>query len=251
MAFHKARALQEAEKSVAQGKIAQAIKQYQDILDNDPSDVSLLNTVGDLYIRDRNITEGLRQFHKLAEAYVREGFNVKAIAIYRKISKVDPNSIDTLLKLAELYQLQGLSREAREQYLQAAEFFKKRNQTERVLEVLRKLVQLDPENINFRNRLAAECEQAGKREDAAKAYLESAEILLRRDDQAAAEPALKKAAELDPKNSKIQILRARVAIARHAAGGSRENHQFLAGVAIGPRGQADFAGRLSWHPKTP
>ena len=102
MAFQKAKALQEAEKSVAQGKIAQAIRQYQVILDNDPSDASLLNTVGDLYIRDRNITEGLRQFHRLAEAYVREGFNVKAIAIYRKISKVDPNSIETLLKLADL-----------------------------------------------------------------------------------------------------------------------------------------------------
>ncbi|MGD0227542.1 MAG: tetratricopeptide repeat protein [Terriglobia bacterium] len=214
MAFHKARALQAAEKSVAQGKILQAIKQYQDILDNDPSDVSLLNTVGDLYIRERNVTEGLRLFHKLAEAYVREGFNVKAIAIYRKISKVDPSSVETLLKLAELYQLQGLSREAREQYLQAAEFFKKRNQTERALEVLHKLVQLDPENLNFRNRLAAECEQAGKREDAALSYLESAEILLRRGDQVATEVALKKAAELDPKNARIQILRARVAIAR-------------------------------------
>src|SRR5208337_817575 len=131
MALTKAKALQEAEKSVSQGKIAQAIKQYQEILDNDPSEVSLLNTVGDLYIRDRNITEGLRQFQKLAEAYVREGFNVKAIAIYRKISKVEPNSVDTLLKLAELYQLQGLSREARDQYLQATEIFKKRNQIER------------------------------------------------------------------------------------------------------------------------
>jgi len=214
MAFHKAKALQEAEKAVSQGKTAQAIRQYQEILDNDPSDVSLLNTVGDLYIRDRNITEGLRQFHKLAEAYVREGFNVKAIAIYRKISKVDPNSVDTQLKLAELYQLQGLSREAREQYLQATEYFKKRKQTDRALDVLRKLVQLDPENINFRNRLAVECEQSGKREDAARTHLEVAEILLRRDDQEAAETALKKAAELDPKNSKIQILRARVAIAR-------------------------------------
>ena len=215
MAFQKARALQEAEKSVAQGKIAQAIRQYQLILDNDPSDVSLLNTVGDLYIRDRNITEGLRQFHRLAEAYVREGFNVKAIAIYRKISKVDPNSIETLLKLADLYQLQGLSREAREQYLQVAEFFKRRNQTDRVLEVLQKLVQLDPENLNFRNRLGAESEHAGKLAEAAIAYLETAEICLRRDDQAGAEPYLKKAAELDPKNSKIQILRARVAVARN------------------------------------
>ena len=215
MAFSKARALQTAEKLVSQGKIPQAIKQYQEILENDPSDVSLLNTVGDLYIRERNITDGLRHFHKLAEAYVREGFYVKAIAIYRKISKVDPNSVNTLLKLGELYQLQGFSREAREQYLQAAEFFKKRIQTDRVLDVLHKLVQIDPENISFRNRLAAECEEAGKLEDAAQTYLESAEISLRRGDHVATENALKKAAELTPSNNKIQILRARVAITCH------------------------------------
>jgi len=237
MAFHKAKALQDAEKSVAQGKTSQAIRQYQEILDNDPTDVSLLNTIGDLYIRDKNITEGLRQFHKLAEAYVREGFNVKAIAIYKKISKVDANSVDTLMKLAELYQLQGLSREAREQYLQAAEFFKKRNQAERVLEVLRKLVQLDPENINFRNRLAAECEKSGGPGDAAHAYLEVAEILLRRNEQSAAEAALKKAGDLDPHNSRIHLLRARVAIAR---GQPDEAEKIINGS---PALQADNAGK--------
>lgn len=214
MAFNKAKLLQEAEKSVSQGKISHAIKQYQEILHNDPADVSLLNTIGDLYIRDRNISEGLKQFQRLAEAFVRDGFNVKAIAIYRKISKVDPNSVETLLKLAELYQLQGLSREAREQYLQATEFYKKRKEIDRALDVLRKLVQLDPENINFRNRLAAECDAAGRGEDAARAYIESAEILLRRDDQPAAETALRKAADLDPRNSRVQLMRARIAIAR-------------------------------------
>jgi len=214
MALSKARALQAAEKSVAQGKITQAIRQYLEILENDPSDVSLLNTVGDLYIRERNISEGLRQFHRLAEAYVREGFNVKAIAIYRKISKVDPNSAETLLKLAELYQLQGLSREAREQYLQAAEVFKKRNQADRVLDVLRKLVQLDPENSTFRGRLAAECERTGRPEEAAQTYLESAEVLLLHDDVVAAETALAKAAELAPKNPQVQLLRVRVAMSQ-------------------------------------
>jgi tetratricopeptide (TPR) repeat protein len=214
MALSKARALQEAEKSVAQGKISNAIRQYLEILENDPSDVSLLNTVGDLYIRERNISEGLRQFHRLAEAYVREGFNVKAIAIYRKISKVDPTSVETLLKLAELYQLQGLSREAREQYLQAAEVFKKRNQADRALDVLRKLVQLDPENSTFRLRLAAECERTGRPDEAAQAHLELAEVLLLHDDVAAAGTALKKAAELAPKNPQVQLLRVRVAMSQ-------------------------------------
>jgi tetratricopeptide (TPR) repeat protein len=214
MAFHKPRALQEAEKLVAQGKIAQAIKQYQYILDNDPSDVSLFNTIGDLYIRDRNVTEGLRHFHELAEAYVRGGFNVKAIAIYRKIAKLDPNTLETFVKLAELYQLQGLNREAREQYLQVAELFKKRKQTDRLLQVLQRLVHLDPESMAFRSRLAAEYEQSGQREEAARTYLESAQILLCREDQAAADAALKKAAELNPNHPTIQMLRAGVAISR-------------------------------------
>src|ERR1035437_1681216 len=151
MAFHKAKALQEAEKCLAQGKVSQAIKLYLNILEHDTSDVSLYNTVGDLCIRDRNVTEGLRQFHKLAEAYVQQGFNVKAIAIYKKISKIEANSVDVLLKLGELYQLQGLGREAREQFLSAVEFFKKRKQVEKVLEVTRKLILLDPESTNFRN----------------------------------------------------------------------------------------------------
>jgi tetratricopeptide (TPR) repeat protein len=214
MALSKAKALHDAERSVAQGKISQAIRQYLEILENDPSDVALLNTIGDLHIRDRNVSEGLKQFHRLANAYVREGFNVKAIAMYRKISKVDPNSVETLLKLAELYQLQGLSREAREQYLQAAEVYKKRNQADRTLDVLRKLVQLDPENSAFRNRLAEECERTGRPEEAAQAYLESAETLLLHDDVAAAETALKKAAELAPKNPQVQLLRVRVAMSQ-------------------------------------
>ena len=53
MAGSKAKALQDAEKSVAQGKIPQAIRQYLEILDNDPSDLTLFNTIGDLYIRGR------------------------------------------------------------------------------------------------------------------------------------------------------------------------------------------------------
>ena len=213
MAFSKAKALQEAEKSVAQGKTAQAIKQYLEVLERDPSDLTLLNTVGDLYVRERNITEGLRHFHRLAEAYVREGFNVRAIAIYRKISKIEPSTVETLLKLAELYQLQGLSREAREQYLQAVDFFKKRNQADRALDVLRKLLQLDPENVAVRRRLAAEYENAGRREDAAQVYVEFAEAALRRKEFAAAEPALKKAAELDPANTRVRLLWARAALA--------------------------------------
>jgi len=213
MAFNKAKALQEAEKLVIQGKISQAIKRYFDILERDPSDVILLNTIGDLYIRDRNASEGLKQFYRLAEAYVRDGFILKAIAIYKKIVKLEPDSVDPLLKLAELYQTQRLAREARELYYQVAESYKKKKQNDKVLETLRKAVQLDVENAPARVRLAAFCEEIGRKEEATQVYLETAQLASRRGDLAAAQVALNKVQELDPQNPQIHLLRAREALA--------------------------------------
>jgi len=213
MAFNKAKALQEAEKLVIQGKINQAIRQYFDIFEKDPSDVILLNTIGDLYIRDRNVSEGLKQFYRLAEAYVQDGFILKATAIYRKIVKLEPDSVDPLLKLVELYQTQRLAREARELYYQVAEFYKKKKQIDKVLETLRKVVQLDVENAPARVRLAAFCEEIGRKDEATQVYLEAAQLAFRRGDLAAAQVALKKVQELDPDNPQIHLLRAREALA--------------------------------------
>lgn len=215
MAFNKAKALQEAEKSVSQGKTAQAIKQYLQVFEKEPADLALLNTVGDLYVRDKNMPEALKYFHKLADSYTQEGFTVKAIAIYKKISKLDPSGVDVLLKMAELYTVQGLGREAREQYTQAVEFYKKKNQNDKALEIYRKIVALDPDNTNYRMRLADFLESVGKKPDAAKAYIETVEIALRRADAATTDLALKKAMNLDANNPQLQFLRARIALSKN------------------------------------
>jgi tetratricopeptide (TPR) repeat protein len=212
MAFNKAKALHEAEKLVSQGKVSQAIRQYLHILQNDPSDLTLLNTVGDLYVRERNLADALRLFHKLADAYVHEGFTVKAIAIYRKIAKLDSASIEPVLKLAELYQVQGLGREAREQLMQAVEYYRKRSQPDKALEVFHKVIQLDPENIPARTRLADFCEEMNQKEEAAQVHIGTAEILLRRGDLVLASTHLEKAADLHPQDERIPLLRARVAL---------------------------------------
>lgn len=217
MAFNKAKAIDEANKLIGQGKIPQAIKQYQSIFQRDPSDLALLNTIGDLLVRDKDIPNALKCFHKLAEAYTHDGFTVKAIAIYKKISKLDPNAVEVLLKLGELYALQGLSREAREQYGQAAEFYRKKNLNDKALETFRKLVGLDPENASYRAKLGEFAEQLGKKSEAAQAYAEAAEITLRRGDVATAEQVVEKAASLEPKSPGVQLLRARLALRRNQA----------------------------------
>lgn len=218
MAFNKAKALQDAEKSVAQGKISQAIKQYAQVYEKDPSDLTLLNTIGDLHIREKNLPEALKYFHKLADSYTQEGFTVKGIAIYKKIAKLDPATVDVLLKMGELYMVQGLGREAREQYAAAVDFYKKKNQNDKALETFHKIVALDPENTAYRLRMADFCEQVGKKAEAVKAYVETAEVALRRDDKASAESALQKASKLDSKNPGALLLRARLALSNQQPG---------------------------------
>ncbi|MBZ5516800.1 MAG: tetratricopeptide repeat protein, partial [Acidobacteriia bacterium] len=214
MAFNKAKAMQEAEKLVGQRKIADAIKAYTHILEKDPDDISILNTIGDLQYRENNKAEALKNFGRLADAYMKDGFTVKAIAIFKKISKIDPNQVEPLLKLAELYALQGLNREAREQYGHAVEYYKKHNQPERALETFRKIVVLDPENRTYRTRLAELAMQFGRKEEAGIAYAEVAESAFRAGDTPAVEAALKKALEIDPANEPAQLLGARLALGK-------------------------------------
>src|SRR5579863_5462982 len=234
MAFNKAKAMQEAEKSVGQGKTAQAIKQYLFVFEKDPADLGLLNTVGDLYVRDKNMPEALKYFHKLADSYTQEGFTVKAIAIYKKISKLDPSGVDVLLKMAALYTVQGLGREAREQYTQAVEFYKKKNQNDKALEIYRKIVALDPDNTNYRLRLADFLESQGKKPDATKAYIETVEIALRRGDAATTDLALKKAMGLDANNPQLQFLRARIALSKNQPDEVEKIIQSTPGLASDP-----------------
>lgn len=213
MAFNKAKALQEAHKHVAQGKIARAIKQYELIIEKDPGDLILLNVIGDLYAQENNVPEALKYFYRLAETYTREGFKVKAIAIYKKISKIDRDKVEPLLKLAELNWAQGLTREAREQYKNAFEFFERRGQKDKALEFLRRLCQLDPRSSALRFKFAQFAESAGERREAAQAYLDAAALARDSGDAAACSRALDKAAELAPENSEVHLQRARLALA--------------------------------------
>ena len=102
MAFEKAKVLKAAEKFLSQGKINAAIKEYRKIVDNDVDDLTTLNMLGDLYVRSGKSDEAITCFERIAEHYSTQEFNLKAIAMYKKISKLKP-SLESGLKLAELY----------------------------------------------------------------------------------------------------------------------------------------------------
>ncbi len=198
MSFNKAKVLKSAEKYVQQGKIAAAIDEYRKIVEADPNDLTMINTLGDLCVRAGRTEEAIMNFSRIAENYRENGFTLKAIAMYKKISKLEPSNFETSLKLADLYSKQGLIVDARQQYLQVADSYKRNGQTRRALEVLKKIADLDPENTSVRLKLAESYQMEGMNSEAQEAYVSAGHEFQRKGRQAEAIQAFQKAISINP-----------------------------------------------------
>jgi tetratricopeptide (TPR) repeat protein len=173
MSFDKTKAMRNAERSLSQGKIRAAIIEYQRVVESDPKDYSTMNILGDLYAKDNDIREAVNCFKQVAEHYGKQGFAQKAIAIYNKIAKLDPESIEVSEKLAQLYQSRGSNAEARSHYAALAEQFQKRGKKAEALEIWKQIAKLDPNNTEVYLKVAEFCLQNSQKDEAAKAYTEA------------------------------------------------------------------------------
>ncbi len=170
--------IQLAERYVSRGKIQAAIKEYRKVLKKNPRDTSTLNRVGDLYARIERIDDAVGLFMQIAEQYADEGFLLKAIAIFKKIIKLDPTRLPVYERLAELYHRQGLVNEARSQYQVLADYYEKHNEEESALAIFKRMVELEPENPSHRAKLADLSQRLGRVDDAIGQYKAVAEQML-------------------------------------------------------------------------
>lgn len=199
--FNKAKTLEAAMKFVDKGKFPAAIAEYRKILAKDPKDLTILNTVGDLYVRLDNKDEAVKCFYELAENFLEKGFALRGIAVYKRITKMDSESIQAILKLGELYASQGLMRDSRSHYLQAVDYFLRRNDKEKARDEFEKILLLDMENPKLQFRMAELYAETGKREEAIATYLGAGERFLDGNQPAEAAAALEALFRLDPENA--------------------------------------------------
>ena len=174
MAFDKAKVLKAAEKFLSQGKFNAAIKEYRQIVDNDADDLTTLNMLGDLYVRSGKNEEAISCFERIAEHYSAQEFNLKAIAMYKKIERLRPRDPVVALKLADLYANEGLVHDARAQYLVVADAYTKSGDNKRALDILHKIADLDPNNTEIRLKLADGYLKENMRRESAAAFVQAA-----------------------------------------------------------------------------
>src|ERR1022692_2833473 len=248
--FNKQKALSAAEKYVQQGKMQNAIAEYEKVLKADPKDLTVTNTIGDLYSRLGEADKATDCFKTVGDAYATQGFTVKAIAMYKKISKLKP-SLESVLKLAELYTQQGLFNDARAQYLQVAEEFLKSGELDNAVRIFQKILEMDPENTNMRVRLAEVYVRLGKKNDAWQIFSAAAETLRSKGSLPAAEEVLQRMLTLDPGSSYALLMQGRNLLEAGDAEAAIESLQKVSDLDSNPDGLRDLlkaylkTGRLS------
>ena len=237
--FNKQKVLANAEKYVQQGKLQNAISEYEKVLKNDAKDLTVTNTVGDLYSRLGEVDKATECFKTVGDAYASQGFTVKAIAMYKKISKLKP-SLESLLKLAELYTQQGLFNDARAQYLQVAEEFLKAGELENAVRIFQKILEMDPENSNMRVRLAEVYVRLGKKTEAWQIFSSAAESLRSRGSLSGADEVLQRMLTLDPGNTYALLMQGKNMLESGDAAGAVACLQKITDIDSNPEGLRDL-----------
>jgi tetratricopeptide (TPR) repeat protein len=198
MALEKVKTLRAAEKHLETGKIPAAIKEYCKVVEGDPNDFTTLNILGDLQVRVGNHSAAIECFRRIAEHYRAQDFALKAIAMFRKIDRLQPNDIEVATSLADLYAEQELVVEARKHYLIVANAHEKSGATQAGLEILSKIADLDPQNTDVRLKLAEGYLNEGMSSEAAAAFAEAGNNLYGRGALDEALKAFRKSLQIQP-----------------------------------------------------
>jgi pilus assembly protein FimV len=200
LAADKRKILELARKLAQKNAKDKALVEYQKLLKLDPKDAKLRLEVGDAHRRWGQVDEAVDTYKRVAEQYMAEGFDARAVAVFKQILNLDPDRFEAYAPLAELYERMGLNAEALAALQTAADGYHRQGKKGEALELLRKMANADPSNTRSRIKVADLLRQEGKKDDAIAEYLLAAEELERQGDVEGMGAAFRRILELDERN---------------------------------------------------
>jgi len=177
LAINKRKIIDAAQKFVQKGNLDRAIKEYQKILGDDPADARVLLKVGDLYVKKGDRDRAVDAFGKGADIYIQQGFHPQAVAVLKQMLRLAPDNLSIYRRLAQVYKERDLVVDALVQLETAYRRSVKHNRTQDALELAREMVEMDPDNVAMRIRLAEAYSRENQRDDAVAEFVAAADLL--------------------------------------------------------------------------
>jgi tetratricopeptide (TPR) repeat protein len=217
LAANKRKILETARKLAQKGAKDKALKEYQKLVKLDPKDAKLRLEIGDAYRRWGQVDEAIDTYSKVADQYTKEGFDARAVAVYKQILNLDPARYESYQPLAELYERMGLTSEAISAFQMAADGFHKQGNKREALELLRKMATIDPTNTTSRIKVAELLRQEELHEEAIAEYEQVAHELERQGDVESTVKVYKRILEIEPDRTETLVQVARSLLGRNEA----------------------------------
>ena len=163
-----------AQRFVQNGDLDRAVEEYQKLLAADDTDPYTHVTLGDLYFKKGVLDEAGRRYQEAAEAYRKAGLVKNAIAVCKKMLRLNLRPMDTLKSLAELHAQDGLATDAGIYYSQYAEVMLGKDQRGAAAEALEEAVRLIPEDPKYAEKLGELWNLEGEKLKASRALIKAA-----------------------------------------------------------------------------
>jgi tetratricopeptide (TPR) repeat protein len=116
----------------------------QKILNIDPDRFDVRTKLAELYTQQKLGVEARKQYLQVADFLDKRGKVAEALEVFGKIADLDPGNLQVRIKLASMFEKQGIPEKAAREYSTAAEGYMKENKLDKAFELLEKAVKLNP-----------------------------------------------------------------------------------------------------------
>jgi tetratricopeptide (TPR) repeat protein len=213
--FDREGTLRKAEKLLRQGKLDLAIAEYRAVIEDQPSDWNTANTLGDLYVRAKQVDKAVAEYNRIAEHLNTEGFFSKAVALYKKILKIKPDEERAMWNLGSISARQGLLVDARSHFNALANRRKARGDVRGEAEVRVRLGDLDGADVDTRLAGARARADLGDATTAVERLKQAAHDLQEKGKDEEALRLLTGAAQISPEDAELRRLLMQAHMSRH------------------------------------
>ena len=177
MLTKKDKLLAAAQKFLERGSLDKALLDFQRAAQEDPKDTRTWLRIAEIHVKHGDATQATQVYLKTAGLYVEQGFFQRAAAVYKNVLKLAPGHTEAHTKLAEVYRQLGLLSDSSQQYEQAASALVKAGKPKEAMAALGQIIEMNPDQVMVRVKLAEVAAQAGLNAEAVEEFLRAAEQL--------------------------------------------------------------------------
>ena len=170
----RAKLLDMARSDVRKRNWGSAARRYRRLTGLEPDNPNFYLKLGDVSQRTKNTGEAVQAYLEAAALFGRDGFDEKAVAVYRQVLELDPTRYAVFATIAETYERLGRTGDAVESLTIAANKLQMEGETDEALRYRKIIARLEPADTASRLTLAQDLQEGGLADDSLSEQVEVA-----------------------------------------------------------------------------